>query len=513
MKSKKIVLTTLSPKSHRTSEENLGIGYLKSSLASEDFEVIIIDGWLNNYSVQEVYDRIKINNELLFVGISSYMTNTKPTVELISMLKKDNYTVVCGGFGPTFYTDEYLKNGADYVIRGEGEKAILGLAMSLYHVNDSLNVKGLSYINKDGEVVHNDLSVLEDLDSYLFPSRDTMHLVLNRKSTVNMVTSRGCSGNCEFCSVIAFFRKCSGNKWRTRSIKNIVDEVELLYKDGVNHIKMVDDSFVDGTRDANWCREFAQEIMKRNINVKFRGQIRADKVNDEILLYLKQAGFYSFACGIENGSSSALKRMNKSATLEDNEKALKLFKKYGYIVQMGFILFDKETTMKELWENYNFLNKYIFAVTKGIFSEMYSAEGTKLNEKLKSSQNFKSSDFIDSNNRYTLDNVIVSEAYKLLKIWHKSHSYIYDMTIDPLSAPKTITDDSRDKLLSLALKLKEMDLAVFKKILESIDEQKTIDIDLEIKQTQSFYEKHYELLKEIYIKEQLIYDADINPFI
>ena len=37
--------------------------------------------------------------------------------------------------------------------------------------------------------------------------------------------------------------------------------------------------------------------------------------------YLKEAGFHSFACGIKNGSNTALKRMNKSASLEDNKRA------------------------------------------------------------------------------------------------------------------------------------------------------------------------------------------------
>ena len=66
---------------------------------------------------------------------------------------------------------------------------------------------------------------------------------------------------------------------------------------------------------------------QRQIKVNLRGQIRADKVTDSILKNLKRAGFFSFACGIENGSQSALTRMNKKATLEDNKRALELFKK------------------------------------------------------------------------------------------------------------------------------------------------------------------------------------------
>lgn len=88
MKNKKIILTTLSPKTHRTSEENLGIEYLKSSLVKDGYEVEIIDAWLNELEVEEVYKRIiSQKDNLLFIGISSYMSNTAPTIKLISMLK------------------------------------------------------------------------------------------------------------------------------------------------------------------------------------------------------------------------------------------------------------------------------------------------------------------------------------------------------------------------------------------------------------------------------------------
>ena len=72
MNNKKIILTTLSPKTHRTSEENLGIEYLKSSLVQEGYQVNIIDAWLTELSVEEVYQQIiKHIDNILFIGISS----------------------------------------------------------------------------------------------------------------------------------------------------------------------------------------------------------------------------------------------------------------------------------------------------------------------------------------------------------------------------------------------------------------------------------------------------------
>lgn len=519
MKDKKIILTTLSPKTHRTSEENLGIEYLKASLVQKGYDVVIIDGWLNELSVDEVYNRIISYDNILFVGISSYMSNTAPSVELMNKLKEHdkNIKIVCGGFGPTFYPKEYLESGSDYIIRGEGEIAICELADSILNKEDKPNVNNVGYLD-NGELVLNKMGCLvDDLDSIPFPSRDTMDVVMDRKSSVNMVTARGCSGNCEFCSVISFFRLADGRVWRTRSIKNIVDEIEMLYKSGVTNIKVVDDSFVDGIRDEKWCKEFADEIERRNIKVRLRGQIRADKISDSILKDLKRAGFFSFACGIENGSETALRRMNKKATLEDNKRALNLFKKYAYIVQMGFILFDEKTSMKELEENYEFMKEFDFAVTKGVFSEMFSAEGTKLNTKLRKENKLKESNFISNNNKYELENEMVKKVYTGLKKWHKSHSFIYDMTIDPITAPKSIPTIEILKFYEYAMKLKKLDLLIYKAILTELEKNPNIDVEElvneYIEKTQSDYSDINEGIKLLYKKNDLEYNAVSNPFI
>ena len=121
-----VILVTLAPKTHRTSEENLGLAYLKAVLVKKGYRVEIIDGWLNEYDIETVYNMIIPKKEsLLFVGISSYMSNTKPTIDLIEKLKKfdRNIKIACGGFGPTFYPEDYLNSGSDYVMRGEGEKS------------------------------------------------------------------------------------------------------------------------------------------------------------------------------------------------------------------------------------------------------------------------------------------------------------------------------------------------------------------------------------------------------
>ena len=152
LKDKKIFLVTLSPKTHRTSEENLGIGYLKSSLKQAGYSVEIIDAWLNELEIDEVYNKIVVDvNNVLFVGISTYMSNIEPSIELIKKLKNynKNLKIVCGGFGPTFEPERFLKNGSDYIIRGEGERVICMLADAIYNNSSVYNIPSLGYLDNN----------------------------------------------------------------------------------------------------------------------------------------------------------------------------------------------------------------------------------------------------------------------------------------------------------------------------------------------------------------------------
>lgn len=270
----------------------------------------------------------------------------------------------------------------------------------------------------------------------------------------------------------------------------------------------------------SWYNTY-EEIERRNIKVKLRGQIRADKVTDSIFYNLKRAGFFSFACGIENESQRALTRMNKKAIVEDNKRTLELFKKHGYIVQMGYILFDKETTYQELVENYQFMLDYDFAVTKGIFSEMFSAEGTALNTRLRKENKLQESNFINNNNnnnnKYTLDDNIVEKVYLALKKWHKSHSEIYDMAIDSLTTPKVISDEAMNDFCQYVMKLKKLDLLLFKNVLLAVKQNPSLDIEQYTEQYIYKPENEYfnieENIKRLYRKNNLNYNAEKNLFI
>lgn len=517
-----IVLITPPSHTHRTAEENIGIGYLATVLRKIGYLVTIIDGWLNAFSKEQIVKKILEVKHPILIGISCYECSLEDSSEIITSLRKSgcNTPIVGGGYGPTFHDEKFLHNGFNFVIRGEAEKSILQLTRVLTTKEIEIyDVNGLSWVDQTNTICRNGKSEpIIDLDSIPFPARDSIIETVIRKNPVHLVTSRGCQANCIFCSVASFVREMKHvSPWRSRSISNIVDEITHLHDTfGISCFKIVDDSFIEPPRNAKWAGDFASELKRRNLHITFRTQIRADRINREIVELLVEAGWFATSVGIENGSPTALDRMNKRATAEQNRQSLELLKHYGVYTQMGMILFDHKTTMVELEENLEFLSSLNWPVTKGIFTEMYAARGTPFTKILMKKKQIRG--YTYNNYSYEHKDRDVDLAYKALKKWHRSHSTIYDRAINPISAPKVLPKKGYSEYHDVCLEVYKMDLAFFKILLD------TIRINPDSQHVQEVTESWILGNKEKYLqisdwldlldnKYGLTYDAESNPFL
>ena len=144
---------------------------------------------------------------------------------------------------------------------------------------------------------------------------------------------------------------------------------------------------------------------------------------------------------------------------------------------------------------------------------MYSAEGTKLNDKLRS-QGVLISNGIGQNNQYVIKNDDVRFIYNALKLWHKSHSHIYDMTIDPVISPKAIDENLMKEFYKLIVDLKRKDFDFFKFILfDNDDNVLSRVVNNKISENQEYYKQIDGDVKKLYKKADLKYNANINSFL
>ena len=168
----------------------------------------------------------------------------------------------------------------DVVVRKEGEKTIIEIMERLEAGKDFTGVLGVTF--RDGEkIVQNpDRPYIKDLDSLPFPAHHLWpidRLKKYGKVMFPLMTSRGCTFWCEFCSAVRMF----GRGYRMRSAKNVVDEIEYLVKRYmIDGFYIYDDTFVL-TKD--YVLELCGELSKRNLGLIWAAETRVNLISKEIV--------------------------------------------------------------------------------------------------------------------------------------------------------------------------------------------------------------------------------------
>lgn len=312
----------------------LGLLYLAGTLLEAGFETKLVDGCVDGWNVIE--KTIKSYHPTI-VGISCFTPARKKSLKVARIVKKidRNILVILGGMHATHMYEQIFSHYSfvDICVRGEGEKTLLEIVQG----KNLFEIKGIAFRDNKKIVTTPLREYINNLDELPFPAWQLLDfkkypieervkiingVVLNNTSTISLIFSRGCVGHCNFCSVWQVW-----GRYRYRSAKNMVDEIELLYtKFNINNFKFVDDLF---TMDRRAVLDLCKEIINRNLRITFLASTRADCVDEEILMALKKAGCYRISYGVESAAPKILKRMNKPINLDVYRKAIALTKKVG----------------------------------------------------------------------------------------------------------------------------------------------------------------------------------------
>ena len=150
-----------------------------------------------------------------------------------------------------------------------------------------------------------------------------------------------------------------------RSVKNVVDEIEMLYKTyGIKKIFIADDTF---TASEKHCSEICREIRNRNLDIAWQAEARANTVTDLVAAEMAKAGCHHVQIGAESGDNEILKKIGKNVTTDTIERAVRIFLKHGITVVCSFILGHPDDTAETCEKTIRF-GKYLKTISGGYTS-------------------------------------------------------------------------------------------------------------------------------------------------
>ncbi|MBU1340055.1 MAG: radical SAM protein [Proteobacteria bacterium] len=328
-------------------------GYAAAALECNGFHTTFLDHALPGALFDQTKKKIlTLNPDLLCINTVYFWEHTPVFFEFLSDLKSSGFKghINLFGFFPSLVYRQLLKanDQIDSIAVGEFEHTLPELAASLENGTSLETIEGLALKSCLIDNISRMRSPEKHPDIFAFPQRKRLD------GTVTILGSRGCYNHCSFCPVPSFYNQ--GSLWQGRSPQNIAEEIKELVMQGVTQFYFCDPNFIGpGTKGKKRIIELMDLI--KPMKIKFGMETRPQDLDDEILEKLVGAGFESLLMGVESGSTTVLKQIDKSSGPVQSSKAIELCRKHGIEPEIGFLMFVPDSGLYDLRENMNFLMK------------------------------------------------------------------------------------------------------------------------------------------------------------
>ena len=247
------------------------------------------------------------------VGLHLKTLHVQPAYALARALA--DLPLVGGGPHATIVPAEPLAHGFRWVLRGEGEDALVELADAIDGARAFADIAGLTWLDR-GMVRHNPARpFLGELDRLAPPLSaldlfdPTWYGVTATLPPAGILSSRGCPAACTFCS-----NDVTGRKFRYRSAASVAAEIALLRaRHGVLAFSFFDDSFAVGRRRV---RELCDAIARLDERVYWTCTAHPAHLDRDVVADMRRAGCAGIDIGMESADPGMLVRIGKGVTVE-----------------------------------------------------------------------------------------------------------------------------------------------------------------------------------------------------
>ena len=334
--------------------------------------VAVADLILAQKTVRETVLRLLDEHAPDVVGLS-VMTFQRGTARKIVGLvrqRRPQATVVVGGYDPSLAPEAWT-DVADVIVRGEGEITFRLLLRALEAKGLPEGTPGLWY-RRDAAWVRNEARPVSALDQeeIALPRRDARVLAgytfLGKPVDV-IETSRGCTFDCSFCSII----EMRGRNFHRFAMERVIADIRDAYERGARALFLVDDNItLDLKRFEALCEAILAAGLER-VTYMVQGMTSAIANAPETLVPLmRRAGFRYVFLGIENileDDLGFLKASAKNAERGENGlrvgnatlKAVERLHRHGLFVVGGLIVGNPDDTKEKIEANLDFADRHV----------------------------------------------------------------------------------------------------------------------------------------------------------
>jgi len=335
--------------------------------------VAIADLILAQSSVRATVTRLieTLQPDLVGLSVMTFQRRTaRRIIALVRALKPDVHIVV-GGYDATLAPEAWMdvELGVTAIVRGEGDLTFRELVNALAERRPLGGIAGLSY--RDGATFrHNPARPAARLDGGTIrpPARGARVLsgytILGRPIDV-VETSRGCTFDCSFCSII----EMRGRNFFRFAISRVIDDISDAVNRGARSIFIVDDNI---TLDVHRFEELCTAIVRAGLHkVDYLVQAMTASIathGERLAPLMQAAGFRYVFLGIENileDDLAFLKAGAKNSRQVEGRRintavaAIEALHRHGMFVVGGLIVGNPDDTRESIEANLDFARRYV----------------------------------------------------------------------------------------------------------------------------------------------------------
>jgi radical SAM superfamily enzyme YgiQ (UPF0313 family) len=334
--------------------------------------VAVADLILAQTSVRATIERLVRDHEPDLVGLSVMTFQRTTALRVASLLRalRPAARLVAGGYDPSLAPEAYDASPVDFVVRGEGERTFAELLRALESRARLEEIPALSR-RAGGRLVHNPpRPVLRLAENPLrLPDRGARVLrgytLLGRQVDV-VETSRGCTFDCSFCSII----EMRGRNFHTFPLERVLADIADARGRGARAIFLVDDNItLDVARFEALCRAITDAGFN---DVDYTVQAMTAPIarhGDRLAPLMRRAGFRYVFLGIENvldedltflraAAKNARRRAGRPAG-NAAIAAIQHLHRHGMYVVGGLIVGNPGDTPEAIEANLDFARRYV----------------------------------------------------------------------------------------------------------------------------------------------------------